>query len=345
MMRVPMIILTIVLAAVTVFLVGVQSAAKKQTAASLSLLSSVPKDFDADAERKARDAFAAEINGALRAQGYFYKSAAAEKDKRIYYAEKVSGLEKRLRKKAEELNIRYPEVYLPKNLPSEQDADVFIKQLESAEAIVDAGLSVGVRFKELRVSGERKGDKKAEALSISASFETVGNAMASFLYEVVRREPLLTISALKIVRTKKGLAGDLTVDEFNYGKELFAAFVPKEERAADLRERFRVSEKQKDDLFAATFLTVPEEIAAVMQEDIDDEPVEAAEKKTLLYKGVAKKKGQPCAVIEDTVKDSIAFLLPGEKSGSVKLVSFTEDEAVIDDVAKGTQETLKREIE
>ena len=336
-------IVTVCMLASTLVLSARAESVRVRAAATASALASAPADRDGSKILAENRALAASIDGALALQGHFWKVRAADKDKRIYYAEKVSGLEKRLRKKAEETGMKYPELYLPKNLPSEQDADSHIRQLEGAEACIDAGLANGVRFREVHLTDARAGGKGREALPMRLVFDAAGEGMPRFLTEVLRREPLVTVAELKAVRTDKGLSGEMLAEESRYGKDAFGSFVPAEKDAKDLRAEVRLTEKTRASLMQAEFLRVKEDTPAPVAEA--KTAVRAAERQSAVFRGLAKKKGQPCAVIEDTSRGEVAFLTVGETAGGLRLVSLADDAATVEDVRTKKQETLKREIE
>lgn len=327
-----------VLASAGAVLAAQQTALQKHMAEDSAQLAAMPRDVNIPAMQAECDAMTRVINGALALEGYFYRSASDAKDKRIYYAEKVAGLEKRMRKKAEEQGIKYPNVFLPKNLPSEKDADMFVRQLESAEAIVDAGLTEGVRFKDVRVSVEHEESGDGTLLT-EVAFETSGDSLAAFLYGVVGRKPLLPVTVFSFERAPGGLKGLLRVEEVPASEAVLRDFVPDEKNAKDLSSRMTVDGQRKKTFFAAAFMKTkepaPTAVVAVKRE----------EKPTFVFKGLAKKKGVPCAVIEDSAKDELYFLLAGEKAGMMTVMSFEESTAVIRDTTTGKEETLKREID
>jgi len=327
----------------SVVLAGQQEALRAKAAVTAGVLASAPGDRDGGKLARDNRALIEKITGALAVQGYFYRGDFADKDPRIYYAEKVSGLEKRLRKKSEELNIKYPELYVPKNLPAAQDADSSIRQLEGAEACIDAGLENGVRFREIHISGERVRKNGREALSSRLLFETTGDGMARFIERVVRREPLETLAELKISRALGGLTGEMRIEESRYDTETLGSFMPDEKKAQDLRASVRLNEEQKESLLHTDFLKTKEEPVAVAA--VSRQPTGVQEHPVLVFKGLAKKDGRPCAVIEDTERDAIRYLAVGDQEGGLTMISFSEGGAVVEHMQTKQQEMLKREIE
>lgn len=316
------------------------------------ILAEVPEEMNIERLRSEKEAVTSDVNGMLKILGFTDVKKINAADKRIYYAEKVSGLEKRLRKKAEELKVVPPDIRLPKNLPSEEKAESFIRQLETIERIVDKGLESGVNFSEIRVLEElnaiKKDEKQKEKIfdkvKIQISFTSSQDNLGKYLLNINETVPLINIEKFKVVKNDGNTQATLQLSKYVFSESLDEQLSIDSDVVKSFDEYTKISNTERRRFMSTDFLMGKREIEISSSDERAIVKIKE-EKTTIVFKGIAVLRGKKVALIEDVLLDEIFFMTTGELINGYKMISFDEGKAIFKSINNNEEKIFKRETD
>lgn len=309
-----------------------------------NLLESVPAEINIENLEQEQFQLQKETAGLLKAFGFAGPREEIETDKSIYYAQKVSGLEKRLRKKAQENGVVPPNIKLPKSIPSERKATSYLDQLKTLEDIVDKGIMQNIDFYDVSIvdiSNEEK-EQKIEKNRLQISFGGKGQALQSFILSLVQTYPIVLIETMTADVSLQEARVTMQLAKYIFDEGIDRELKLKDADPVDYRQYAILSAEEKERFFNADFLKGKKE--PVVKKEVEIEKKEEPAKQQFKYKGCAAMKGKKVAFIENMNQGEIFFLEEGSQQDGFIVRTFNEERAILVNIKTGREEILKREL-
>jgi len=282
----------------------------------------------------------------------------AEKDYNlsIYFVEDLSKVKQFLKGKAEEKQLKYPELDYKGKLPSEAEAVYSLNQLHGLKEVLSLGMDYGINFKSVLPNTAMDLDNIAEMrlLRSKIEFSCLPQALIEFIIGLYKINPSVFIESLSLTSSDSSLEVNLTlnhvvIEPFIFkGIELLKFNQGEKEITTSSLQDISIKETSFFKILRSNnpFVTV----APPEKEGYQTQPKSGAggvvfETKPgarYLYKGRGILRLKEVAIIEDTMAKEVFFLGKNEKLDKFILEALSDGEIILKNLDDGQEVILKR---
>lgn len=268
------------------------------------------------------------------------KEEIPEVNKRLYFAQKASELQKRLKRRAELNLVKAPLFEFSSELPAEKEVDIFLKDLEILEEVVNLGIKENLDFEKINLlKTEDVGEVPLlKKIGVEISLGGKKSNVFSFLDSCLENLLFLDIEELILSEEAEKILVYLKPVSLILSSK-FAQEVNKELKPFNFSSFLRVKKSVRTKFLNNKIWGESPEFKKSLKKEATGQRQER-----FYYRGLAVLKGKEVVVIEDASSGDFLFLALGQKIGEYKLKDFTPEEITLESLKNKKELIIKRRL-